>query len=621
MLYPAVARSLYKYLFQHEAVVTAKSLSMPQLRIKIKHKFITKLLISHILLASIPLMITGAVLIHTVQKAVDGTVKERNMELARNLARITRMRIENAEKILEFSALNILNTAKTRLAQDLLINEMVSNFPIFNEIKILDDSGRIVISTVVDEDSARYCGSSFLQQVNRGEGYQSDVYLTEYQIPVMDFAEPIRFYDTNDRILLAEVNLKEMWDLVDSSAVGSYGQAFVFDKNGRYIAHSDPIKVYLKEIFREEDILRDVKNNLDNQRTYVNHDGIKMIAAYVALPKKGWGVVIQLPRQEAFAIADQMRRQIFLFVGISIVVSSIIAYIYTRWIVMPVNQLVSGMDKFAAGELRYRIPPLGEDEVSMLAERFNEMAEKLTKVQEKLKRTERLETLSKMASVLSHEIRNPLNAMVVNMQVMEREFNKPKPQIDKLRRFLEIVASEIQRVDDLVNNFLMVAKPPKLDRKQVKIDQLINDVIISQQAEALQSGIRINRQYHIEDIYLLIDEKKIRQVLLNIFINAIQAMPGGGTVTIELDSLDGTAEDDQLDWIVIRFRDTGKGIPEDQLAEIFDFYYSTKAAGTGLGLSIAQQIVEEHGGRIEVESKVAKGSIFSIFLPKIKKND
>jgi len=593
---------------------------MPQVQIKIKHKFITKLLISHIFLASVPLVITGAVLIHTVQKAVEGTVKERNMELARNLARITRTRIENAEKTLEFSALNILNTQQTRLAQDLLINEMVSNLPIFSAIKILDDSGRIVISTVAAEDSERYCNENFVQQVIRGEDYQSDVYLTEYQLPVMNLAEPIRLYDANDRIMLAEVNLKEMWDLVDSSVVGNYGQAFVFDKKGRYIAHSDPRRVYLKEIFQEQEIINDVKNNRDNQRKYTNRDGIKMIAAYVALLRTGWGVVIQQPQHEAFAIADKMRKQILLFVGFSIIVSSIIAYIYTRWIVTPVNQLVSGIDRFSAGNLRYRIPSLGADEVSMLAERFNEMAEKLTRLQEKLKRTERLETLSKMASVLSHEIRNPLNAMVVNMQVMERELNRPKPGTDKLRHYLGIVNSEIQRVDDLVNNFLMVARPPKLDRKQIKIDQLIDDVIISQQAEALNSGIRIKRQYSVTDVVLSIDEKKIRQVLVNILINAIQAMPGGGNVTIELDRLD-SCEEDEFNWIVIRFQDTGKGIPKEQLGQIFDFYYSTKSTGTGLGLSVAQQIVEEHGGRIEVESKVSKGSTFLVLLPKIKKND
>jgi len=600
-------------------VVGLKGLYMPQLRIKIKHRFITKLLISHILLASIPLIITGAVLIHTVQKAVEKTVKERNMELARNLARVTEARIENAEKILEFNASNLINILKIRLAQDLFINEIVSNFSIFNAVKILDDSGRIVISTIAIEDSERYRSESFIQQVQQGEDYQSDVYLTDDQLPVIDLAEPIRFYNEIDGILLAEVNLKEMWDLVDNSVVGNYGQAFVFDRNGRYIAHSDFKKVYLKEIFLEEEILSDVKNNLNNQRVYINRDRIKMIAAYVSLSRMSWGVVIQQPLEEAFAVADKMRMQIFWFVAISIVLSSVIAYIYTRWIVTPVNQLVSGIDKFSEGDLHYRISPIGNDEISGLAERFNEMAEKLTMVQEKLKRSERLETLSKMASVLSHEIRNPLNAMVVNMQVMEREFNRSHPRISKLHHYLGIVASEIQRVDDLVNNFLMVARPPKLDRKHVNINQLIDDVIVSQQAEALQSGIRVNRKYHATDIDLLIDEKKIRQVFLNIFINAVQAMPGGGNVIIESELLNATEDDDQLDWAVIRFCDTGKGISNEQLLQIFDFYYSTKLNGTGLGLSVAQQIVEEHGGRIEVVSRVGKGSTFSVFLPKVKK--
>lgn len=592
---------------------------MPQLRIKIKHRFITKLLISHILLASIPLILTGVVLIQTVQKMVEQTVKDRNMELARHLAESTEMRLENAEKILEFNASNIIITLKNRLAQDLFINTMVNDFSIFRDIKILDVSGRIVISTVSGQDSEKYCGEPFVMQVLGGEDYQSDVYLSRENLPLIDLAEPIRLYTEIDGILLAEVNLKEMWDLAKESVIGHYGEAFVFDKNGRYIAHSEPKMVYLKQKFLEEDILRDIENNLNNQKIYVNRHDIKMIAAYVSLTRMNWGVVIQQPVEEAFAVADKMRMQIFWFVGISIFLSYLIAFIYTRWIVTPVNQLVSGMDKFSTGDLHYRIPSIGSDEVSMLAERFNEMAEKLIQFQEKLKRSERSETLSKMASVLSHEIRNPLNAMVVNMQVMEREFNKPEPKIDKLRHYLEIVASEIQRVDDLVNNFLMVARPPKLERKLVKIDQLLDEIIISQQAEALHSGVRVNRRYHVSDFDLVVDEKKIRQVFLNIFLNAIQAMPGGGNLVIELDLLSYVEDEDNLDWIVVRFRDTGKGIPKEQLSQIFDFYYSTKSNGIGLGISIAQQIVEEHGGRIEVESKVESGSIFSVFLPKVKK--
>ena len=116
----------------------------------------------------------------------------------------------------------------------------------------------------------------------------------------------------------------------------------------------------------------------------------------------------------------------------------------------------------------------------------------------------------------------------------------------------------------------------------------------------------------------MIDDTKIRQVFLNILLNAIQAMPGGGNLTIELEVLN-TNKKPYTEWVVTRFSDRGKGISKKNLAHVFDFYYSTKTGGSGLGLSVAQQIVEEHGGRIEVESKEEVGSKFSVFLPKVKK--
>lgn len=585
-------------------------------RIKIKDRFLTKLLISHILLASIPIILTGIVLIHTAQRTFEITVKDQNMKLARHIAKNITMTIESAENILKFNADNVLSTRQNRLAQEIDINTMVHQFPIFRAIKILNDSGRVIISTIIADEHTDYQNEAFVPLVLGDLSYKSDVYLSEEMLPVMQIAEPTRLYNEMDGILLAEVNLKDLLELVEYSIIGSRGEAFIFDKSGQFIAHSERKKVYLKDRFVEEEILHDFSNNFNNQRVYVNSENIEMVAAYVVLTDLSWGVVVQQPTKEAFAVARKMSLQIILFVGFSILLSSLIAFVYTKWIVTPVNQLVSGIDRFATGDLNYRIPTLGTDEISMMGERFNEMAEKLTQFQEKLKRTERLETLSKMASVLSHEIKNPLNAMVVNMQVMEREFNRAEPQVSKLKHYLDVVTGEIQRVDDLVNNFLMVARPPKLERKQAKIDKILDDIIIAQQAEALQSGVRINRRYHATDVICMVDVTKIKQVFLNILLNAIQAMPGGGNLTIEMDVAGKKRRGESGAWAVVRFKDAGKGMNREHLANIFDFYYSTKPNGSGLGLSVAQQIVTEHGGRIEVESQEGQGSVFSVFLPK-----
>jgi len=587
-----------------------------QQRIKIQDRFLTKLLISHILLASIPIILTGIVLIHTAQKAVEITVKDQNMKLARHIAKNITMTIENAENILKYNADNVLSTRQNRLAQEIDINTMVQQFPIFRAIKILNDSARVIISTIIADEKSDYRNEDFVLLVLDDVSYKSEVYLSEEMLPVMQIAEPTRLFNEKDGVLLAEVNLKDLLELVEYSIIGSRGEAFVFDKSSQFIAHSERKKVYLKERFAEEEILRDFKNNFNNQRVYRNSQNVQMVASYVVLFDLSWGVVVQQPTKEAFAVARKMSIQIILFVGISILLSSLIAFVYTRWIVTPVDQLVSGIDKFSTGDLKYRVPTLGTDEISMLAGRFNEMAEKLTQIQEKLKRTERLETLSKMASVLSHEIKNPLNAMVVNMQVMEREFNRAEPKILKLRHYLGVVAGEIQRVDDLVNNFLMVARPPKLDRKRAKIDKVLDELIIAQQAEALHSGVRINRRYQTTDVSLLLDVTKMKQVFLNILLNAIQAMQGGGNLIVELEIFQDKKKGDEGTWVVTRFKDAGKGMKKENITNIFDFYYSTKPNGSGLGLSVAQQIVEEHGGRIDVESEEGQGSVFSVFLPK-----
>ncbi|MCU0643294.1 MAG: ATP-binding protein [bacterium] len=590
---------------------------MLQQRIKIRYRFITKLLLSHILLASIPIIITAAVLIQTVQKTVEETINHRNIELANHLARNIEFTIENARKILEYNASDILSTLKNRLTQDIVINTLVNDFPIFRDIKMLDDSGRVVISTILIDNPDLYRFQHFVAEALNGKKYQSDVRLYDDALPVIDLAEPVRAYNEITGVLVAAVNLKEMWDLVQQSAIGQHGQAFIFDTTGHYIAHSEPKLFYLKERFLETKIINDIKLGMSNQQIYVDQQGVKMISSYVVLSQLQWGVVIQQPVDEAFAVARKMKMQTLTFVGISIFLSSLIAFIYTRWIVTPVKKLVSGMEKFSTEDLDYRIPSIGNDEISMLAERFNEMAEKLILFQEKLKKSERLEILNKMASVFSHEIKNPLNAMVVNMRVIDRELEKPQPKIDKLRHYLEIVGSEAKRVDDLVNNFLKLGRPPKLERVLTKIDKVIDELIISQQAEALESGIRINRRYLSLNVEAYIDVPKIKQALLNIMINAIQAMPGGGSLTIELNC---NGNEKLMQSIVIRFIDTGKGIPRNKLFRIFDFYYSTKSNGTGLGLSIAQQIIEEHGGRIEVESEEGAGSVFSIYLPGDKKN-
>ncbi|NUO82163.1 hypothetical protein HUU05_18995, partial [candidate division KSB1 bacterium] len=134
--------------------------------------------------------------------------------------------------------------------------------------------------------------------------------------------------------------------------------------------------------------------------------------------------------------------------------------------------------------------------------------------------------------------------------------------------------------------------------------------------EVLPKGIRVIRKYRTPELLVNVDAKKIYQVFLNIFLNSVQAMPGGGRLTIGLDVYSRrVTESLKRTYAAITFEDTGKGISKEHLPKIFDFYFSTKKNGSGIGLAIAQQIIEKHGGKIFVKSKIGKGSKFTVYLP------
>lgn len=602
---------------------------MPFENIKFRYRLFTRLLISHILLVSIPLLITGQVLVNTAQTAIKQTILARNLEFARRSAGTIAATLGKAREILRFTAGIPDITNMGRMDQDLMINNMVAQFAVFKRISIVDRDGHVISSTAFGNLGVNVGSNGLLTKILQNQPYNSEVYLSPENLPTMEIAEPIIFQNEIIGALSSEVDLKAIWDVVDSNAIGERGEAFIFHpaKAGQFIAHSNRRMVLEHRQFDEIDISDSVAAGRSNHKIYVNHDGVEMIAAFAPIPQEQWGTVIQQPTSEAFAPAQKMKLQIFLLMLISVSLAALIAAIYTRQIVQPVNTLVSGIERIATGDLRHRIRPLGHDEVSRLAKHINTMASRLLEFQRQLKRGERLETLNKLASVLSHEIRNPLNSMVINMQLMRREFHKPQIDAGKLEHYHQILNLEVGRVESLVSNFLLIAKPPKLEKTPQRLSALLDELIKAELPSALTKGIRVERHYHRPGLVVEVDAQKLYQVFLNIFLNAVQAMPGGGRLVIGLDRVESVATEEEahtleeaasITYAAISFKDTGKGIPSHELSKIFDFYFTTKERGTGIGLSFAQQIVEEHGGRIQVTSIVGKGTEFTVLLPYLK---
>lgn len=231
----------------------------------------------------------------------------------------------------------------------------------------------------------------------------------------------------------------------------------------------------------------------------------------------------------------------------------------------------------------------------------------LKKFEEEAKRAERLSALGNLAAGVAHEIRNPLNAISITAQRLKSEF-VPQKDEDEYSSFTEIILNEIKRLDSIINQFLSLAKAHKLNRVSTDMNKFLGEVTNLAEVEANEKSIRITRSIDkLPD--LKIDRDEMKKAILNIMLNAVQATPSSGSLTVR------SYLDDSRANVVIEITDSGAGIPKENLSKIFQPYFSTTEKGTGLGLSIAHRIISDHKGKIGVKSQRGKGTTFTIKLP------
>jgi len=239
------------------------------------------------------------------------------------------------------------------------------------------------------------------------------------------------------------------------------------------------------------------------------------------------------------------------------------------------------------------------------------------KIQEEILRMDRLVSLGKLASGIAHELRNPLAGIKTTAQALGEEMNGD----DSKREYLHRITKEIDRLNDLLKTFFSFAKPQNLNLVHCHVKDIINEIIPFLIKEIADKGIRFSETYHPQLPKVEVDKTQMHQVFLNLFLNAIQAMPNGGELRIEANPvISRSSTGSQQNFIKVVISDSGRGIPPQIVHKIFDPFFTTKSRGIGLGLSITYQIIKKHGGTIKVDSQWERGTSFVINLPETLEN-
>ena len=221
---------------------------------------------------------------------------------------------------------------------------------------------------------------------------------------------------------------------------------------------------------------------------------------------------------------------------------------------------------------------------------------------------QRAAALEQLARRMAHELRNPLNSLGLNLELLEDEFeNLPEASREEASEIVSLLKKQVKRLSEIVDSYREVAKMPPLNLVKSDIKKIVTDLAHFFKGETSSKGISINVECSDNVPNLLVDANYIREAILNLMRNGIEAMPDGGNLTIRL-----TAENGQ---VFIQVKDTGIGVEKEQQKKIFDLAYTTKKNGSGLGLPLVKQIIQQHGGDVQLESKPQKGATFTLQLP------
>ena len=379
-------------------------------------------------------------------------------------------------------------------------------------------------------------------------------------------------------------------------------------------------------------IMRSIRENQAQETFGTYKNAPVFLYAFPLNDRKGKTIGGVSILQDTFFMEEELKkakRNIFITIFVLIGGTVTLVLFGTRkWVTLPISKLIEGVKNLAAGNLDHRITLKKGDELSELAQAFNQMsvdlkdardriireAEQKLELERSLRQSEKLATIGQLASGLAHEVGTPLNIIYGRTELVKRRLEDQ----EEIRKNLDIILSQTERITLIIQQLLGFVRKKKPEQGALNIGPFLEATLDLLDQQIKKQGITIIKKWEDHLPPVSGDPDQLQQAFLNLLLNAIQSMPEGGLIRLSAFPRKISKvglEDSERPYLEIVLEDTGIGMEREVIKNIFNPFFTTKKTGTGLGLMVTLGILQDHEGWIDVESEVGKGAVFKVYLP------
>ncbi len=422
----------------------------------------------------------------------------------------------------------------------------------------------------------------------------------------------------NLAVELSSTSFAALKSKIKNKKVGATGYIFCMDRKGTLVIHPDAEG---KNIFDARDSSGNsfIREMCDNKNGWIRYPWKNIgdraprmkIVRYEYFKQWDWIVAVGSYEDEFYLDANNIKSRILLGMIVLLLVvglcSTQLVFRASAHFTRPIEHMIEVIRRVKRGKLREKMNVDGDDELAEMAEAFNRMTEIVRRnreIEASLAQQGKMASLGVLSSGVAHEINNPLGVILGYAGYLEGKLTEDDPNY----KYIHEIKRESKRCKKIVQDLLSYARNPRPAPEPVDMNDLLSQIVDFAANHTDMSGVEIRTEFAAALPPAMLDGDQMRQVSINLLLNAGGAMPDGGTLTVRT-SLGGEGR------IRIDFIDTGCGIPEENLEKIFEPFYTTKERGTGLGLAITRQIIEQHHGEIKLESKPGSGTTVTVILP------